>query len=368
MTRFLQFITWPAIAGILAAIILLQWHQRTDSGAATSVADNNASYPAVSFAAAVQQAIPAVVNIYTSKLVREMPGSTFRDPFYRRGINDSDRRRERLQRSLGSGVIVSAQGLILTSRHIIADADEILVRLHDGRTTLAQVAGSDPDTDLAVLRIQLENIQPISFGKPDQARVGDVVLAIGNPYGFGHSVSQGIISALGRYGLQLSTYEDFIQTDAAINEGNSGGALIDTQGRLLGINTATFSRNREFTGIGLATPVDLAMGVAQDLVSFGKVIRGWMGLEVQTIFMTGSDLPSLLVTGTHPRGPAAHSGIREGDVITHIDMQPVVDGRVTMHQIALLRPGDAVDLTLRREGQDMKMKVVVGSRPESSGQ
>jgi serine protease DegS len=190
------------------------------------------------------------------------------------------------------------------------------------------------------------------------------VLAIGNPYGFGHSVSQGIVSAVGRYGLNLSTYEDFIQTDAAINQGNSGGALIDTKGRLLGINAAIYSASGESTGIGLATPADLALGVTQDLVNFGKVIRGWMGLEVQAVFIQGQLRPSLLVTGTHPQGPAARSGISTGDVITHINMQPVADGQATMHQIALLRPGDVVEVSLRRETEELNLQVIVGIRPE----
>ena len=362
MKPLLQFITWPAIAGLLAALLILQWSAQ-QRPVPTSPAELVSQDPRVSFAEAVQRAIPSVVNVYTSKVVRETTPPIFEDPYYRRFLNDDRRRRERVQQSLGSGVIVSSQGLILTSRHIIADADQILVRLHDGRTALAQVVGSDVDTDLAVLKIDIENIQPIRFGNPDQARVGDVVLAIGNPYGFGHSVSQGIISALGRYGLRLSTYEDFIQTDAAINEGNSGGALIDTQGRLLGINAATFSRSREFTGIALATPADLAMGVTQDLVAYGKVIRGWMGLEVQTVFMSGADSPSLLVTGTHPQGPAARSGVLEGDIITHIDMEPVIDGRVTMNQIALLRPGDGVELSLLRGEEEIDLNIVVGSRP-----
>ncbi len=365
MRNLVKFITWPTIAGVLAAALILQWTwlQRPQAGpdAATLVQQD----PRVSFADAVQRAIPAVVNIYTSKVVRERTPPIFEDPYYRRFLEGNYQRRERLQRSLGSGVIVSDEGLILTSRHIINDADTILIRLHDGRTALAEVVGSDVDTDLAVLKIEMENIQAISFGNPDQARVGDVVLAIGNPYGFGHSVSQGIVSALGRYGLRLSTYEDFIQTDAAINEGNSGGALIDTRGNLLGINAATFSRSREFTGIGLATPADLAMGVAYDLVAYGKVIRGWMGLEVQTIFMTGSDAPSLLVTGTHPQGPAARSGIQEGDIITHIDMEPVGDGQATMNQIAMLRPGDAVELSVQRGGQEVGVNVVVTARPQA---
>jgi serine protease DegS len=355
MNKLLQFITWPSIAGILAAIIILQASQPQEQVAAPV---------AVSFAEAVRLAVPSVVNIYTSKRVASRRNPSLDDPNYRRFLDGGNHRRERIQRSLGSGVIVSEQGLVLTSRHIISDADEILVLLHDGRSGLAQVIGSDPDTDLAVLQVSLDKLHAIKLGNPDRARVGDIVLAIGNPYGFGHSVSQGIVSAVGRYGLNLSTYEDFIQTDAAINQGNSGGALIDTQGRLLGINAATYSRSGESTGIGLATPVDLAMGVTEDLVNFGKVIRGWMGLEVQAVYMPAQQRPTLLVTGTHPQGPAARAGIQQGDIITHINMQPVVDGQATMHQIALLRPGDMVEVSLRRDAGDQDVEVIVGIRPE----
>ena len=367
MRSILQFITWPAIAGLLAAALILQWTASQRPPAPASPPGPARQDPRVSFADAVQRAIPSVVNIYTTKVVRSQTPQLLEDPYLGRFLRDNNRRRELLQRALGSGVIVSGEGLILTSRHIIADADQILVRLHDGRTALARVVGSDVHTDLAVLKIDMEDIQAITFGNPDQARVGDVVLAIGNPYGFGHSVSQGIISALGRYGLRLSTYEDFIQTDAAINEGNSGGALIDTEGRLLGINAATFSRSRDFTGIGLATPADLAMGVTKDLVAYGKVIRGWMGLEVQTIYLTGSESPSLLVTGTHPEGPAARGGIREGDIITHIDMEPVLDGQATMNQIAMLKPGDAVELSLLRGEDLVSLNIIVGSQPVTRG-
>jgi serine protease DegS len=362
MKKILQFITWPSIAGLLAAIILLQWYAPLQQRAGTT---EHGPTRITSFSDAVQRAVPSVVNIYTSKRIQARQSVPMTDPITRRLLERDGSRQDRIQRSLGSGVIVSDEGLVLTSRHIIDGADAILVRLHDGRTGLAQVIGSDPHTDLAVLRIAIEGLQPVTLGNPDEARVGDVVLAIGNPYGFGHSVSQGIISALGRYGLRLSTYEDFIQTDAAINQGNSGGALIDTQGRLLGINAATFSRSGEWSGIGLATPADLAMGVTQDIVRYGKVIRGWMGLGVETVYTTGSTQPSLLVTNIHPLGPAARAGIRPGDVVTHIDMQPVVDGRVTSYQIALLRPGDAVDVTLLREGEQLKFKVIVGTQPDA---
>ena len=356
MKKLLQFITWPSLTGVLAAIVILQWY--------THVERPPQQVNVTSFAEAVQKAVPSVVNIYTSKRVPSRPSPSLDGPGYRRLWQGGSQRRERIQNALGSGVIVSEQGLVLTSRHIISDADEILVLLHDGRSGLARVIGSDADTDLAVLEIDLDRLQAIELGNPDQTRVGDIVLAIGNPYGFGHSVSQGIVSAVGRYGLRLSTYEDFIQTDAAINRGNSGGALVDTEGRLLGINAAIYSRSGESTGIGLATPADLAMGVTQDLVTYGKVIRGWMGLEVQAIQAQGHPAPLLLVTGTHPQGPAARSGILEGDVITHIDMKPVLDGRATMHQIALLRPGDAVEVNLLREQQEIILEVIVGERPE----
>ena len=348
MKMILHFITWPAVAGILAAIVMLQWTNRQQPMEPVAPATGVAS-----FATAVQRAVPSVVNIYTSTRLPARGNQYPENPHARH-----------LQRSLGSGVIVSNAGLVLTSRHIISNADEILVLLHDGRSGLAKVIGSDPDTDLAVLKIGLDNIQAIEPGNPNLARVGDIVLAIGNPYGFNHSVSQGIISAMGRHGLNLNTYEDFIQTDAAINQGNSGGALIDSEGRLLGINAATYSRSGESTGIGLATPMDLAMDVAADLVNFGKVIRGWMGLEVQGVLLSDKQRPSLLVTRAHPQGPAAHSGIHEGDVITHIDRQPIVDGHATMHQIALLRPGDAVDVSVRRDQQEITLKVIVGVKPE----
>ncbi len=356
LKKLAQFITWPAITGILAAIVFIQWQ----IGGRNHLP--SAPLQRVSFADAVQQAAPAVVNIYTRKRIQTSRHPLADDPFFRRFFRNNNRR-ERYQRSLGSGVIVAPEGLVLTNRHVIDGADEIVVLLQDGRNSMASVIGSDQHTDIAVLRIELEDITPIGLGNPDRLQVGDVVLAIGNPYGFGNSVSQGIVSALGRYGLNLSTYEDYIQTDAAINQGNSGGALIDAEGRLVGINTAIYSQTGASVGIGLAIPSDLALQVMRDLVSYGKVIRGWMGLEVQPLF-SADNRQSLAVIAAAENGPAAKAGIRAGDIITHINMQAVVDGRSTMQQIALLRPGNAIEITVLREGVEINFQAVVGQRPE----
>jgi serine protease DegS len=361
LKKALKLFTWPAVAGLLAALLLLQWHNfRSLEQKVNQIAERG------SYADAVARAVPAVVNIYTSKLVRERVHPLLNDPFFRRFFGSGSMPRERLLSSLGSGVIVSTDGLILTNRHVVAGADEIRVAFYDGREVLAQVIGSDADTDLAVLRVELDKLQAIVQGNPDQARVGDVVLAIGNPYGFGHSVSQGIISAVGRYGLRLSTYEDFIQTDAAINQGNSGGALIDTRGRLLGINTANIQSEGAATSIGLTIPADLALNVMADLVQYGKVIRGWMGLDVKPIPSSNGG-SALLVKATAAGGPAQKAGVLPGDVITHFDRQAIVDGRLTMQQIAQMRPGDIIDIELMRGEQQLSFQAIVGERPGDAG-
>lgn len=264
---------------------------------------------------------------------------------------------------------MTRQGHILTNNHVISGADAIQVLLQDGRSASAVVVGTDSATDLAVLRIDLPDLQPIEQGNSNTARVGDVVLAIGNPLGFGHSVTQGIVSALGRYGLQLNTYEDYIQTDATIHPGNSGGALIDTRGRLLGINTliytaASQSQNTA-TGIGisLAIPVNLAIFVMQDLIDYGEVIRGWLGVSVEPIGAAqtnGTRQQALAVVAVADNSPAQKAGIQLGDIITHIDGEPVQDGRLTMHRIAMLRPGDTVAITVRRNLQSFELRAVVG--------
>jgi len=322
----------------------------------------------VSYARAVGSATPSVVNIYTAKLVSSRRNPLMDDAYFRRFARPQAQR-QRIERSLGSGVIMTAQGHILTNNHVIAGADAIQVLLHDGRSANASVIGTDPSTDLAVLKIDLPDLQPFKLGDSNAARVGDVVLAIGNPLGFGHSVTQGIVSALGRYGLQLNTYEDYIQTDATIHLGNSGGALIDTRGRLLGINTLIYTANtpasNTATGIGisLAIPVDMAVFVMQDLIDYGEVIRGWLGVNVEpvgAIDNSGSGQQALVVLAVADDSPASKAGIQLGDIITHIDDKPVQDGRQTMHRIALLRPGDTVDIAVQRNLQSLELRAVVG--------
>ncbi|ARN76399.1 trypsin-like peptidase domain-containing protein [Oceanicoccus sagamiensis] len=379
MKELLQFLRWPVVCGLLAAIIILDHfpnllglNNHPGSGQSQQITAPPGSQGPYSYSQAVKQAAPAVVNIYTSKRVTQELPPKYRDPFFRYFLQKNNiRQKERVERSLGSGIIINPNGYILTNNHVIKDADEILVLLQDGREALASVIGTDPETDLAVLKISLNNLETITIGDPSQAMVGDVVLAIGNPYGFGHTVTQGIISATGRYGLRLTTYENFIQTDAAINPGNSGGALVDAQGHLLGINTAIQSNSGGSQGIGLATPSDLALRIMSDLIQYGKVIRGWLGIEVQAVPGTIAEsynLPfnnGVIITGTYRDGPADDSGLMGGDIITSINGQPVGDGHAGMNLIAATRPGEEVAIEIVREGQTMNVNAVVGSRPNS---
>ena len=370
MKQNLLHIFWPAIAGLLGALLILdRWVLPAEQSAL------GAGREPVSYARAVREATPSVVNIYTAKLVTSNRSPLLDDAYFGR-FAQPQARRQRIERSLGSGVIMTKQGHILTNNHVIAGADAIQVMLHDGRSASAAVISTDPATDLAVLRIELPDLQPIKLGDSDATRVGDVVLAIGNPLGFGHSVTQGIVSALGRYGLQLSTYEDYIQTDAAIHLGNSGGALIDTRGRLLGINTLITIANNQSrsatTGIGisLATPVNLAVFVMRDLIDYGEVIRGWLGISVNPINMattSGTPVQALSVEAVTPGSPAQKAGVLAGDIVTHIDGEPVQDGRLTMHRIALLRPGDKVAISVQRDRQSVELRAVVGVLNHSSG-
>ncbi len=366
MNKLFRFLSWPILCGVLAAFIILQYLNNDRVHGYNTVTTTPNSY-----AQSVKIAAPAVVNIYTKKTVKQKLPPLFNDPFFKHFLERNNiRQKERVQQSLGSGVIMNEQGFILTNHHVINGAEEILILLHDGREALANIVGSDPDTDLAVLKIELDDLAFIQLGDPAQAQVGDVVLAIGNPYGFGQTVTQGIISATGRYGLQLSTYENYIQTDAAINPGNSGGALVDAQGRLLGINSAIYSRSGGSQGIGLAIPIDLALRIAEDLIQYGKAIRGWLGVEVQPLTAMAAQnhkLPpgnGVIVTAVASNGPADQAMIQTGDIIIAINDKDIGDGNIGMNLIAATRPGEQVSIDLVRGRNHFNVTTIIGSRPE----
>ena len=330
-----------------------------------------------SYHEAVKRSMPAVVNIFTSKNIpkrqrsqRNENSAPFNDPWFRFFFGDQGQQpQEDSGNSLGSGVIVSSEGLILTNHHVIDGADQIEVALADGRKVRAIVVGNDPDTDLAVLRINIPNLPtPITFGKVESVRVGDVVLAIGNPFGVGQTVTSGIVSALGRDHLGINTFENFIQTDAAINPGNSGGALVDTRGHLIGINTAIYSKNGGSMGIGFAIPVSTAKQVMEAIVTNGSVTRGWIGVEPQNITREIAESlkirsEGVLIVGTLQNGPADKAGIKPGDVLKSIDGKAVNDITQLLNRIASQEPGKKVRTIVNRKGQDLELEVQVGKRP-----
>jgi Do/DeqQ family serine protease len=323
-----------------------------------------------SFHDAVERATPSVVNIFTSKEIRTPRHPLLNDPIFRRFFGDQLPEEASRASSLGSGVIVSTGGYVLTNHHVVEAADEIEVALHDGKKLLAKVVGNDPETDLAVLRVSADDLPAITFGSSDALRVGDVVLAIGNPFGVGQTVTGGIVSALGRTGLGINTFENFIQTDAAINPGNSGGALVDAGGNLVGINTAIFSRSGGSMGIGFAIPVSTAKMVLEQIIKTGSVTRGWIGVEVQEItpgvaesFKLGGT-GGALIAGVLRGGPADKAGIKPGDVLVEVDGRPVVDPTAMLNLIAALPPGNSAKLKLKRQGKDVEANISVGRRPK----
>ncbi len=324
-----------------------------------------------SYHEAVQRAAPSVVNISTSKEIRSPRHPLLNDPLFRRFFRNQLPDEATAQRAfnLGSGVVVSTGGYVLTNHHVVEGADEIEVALHDGKKLLAKVVGTDPETDLAVLRVSAENLPAISFGSSDALRVGDVVLAIGNPFNLGHTVTSGIVSALGRSGLGMATFENFIQTDAAINPGNSGGALIDAGGNLVGINTLIISQTGSAGGIGFAIPVSTAKMVLEQIIRTGGVTRGWIGVELRDD--TPLDVASLqlgaprgaLIALVLRGGPADKAGVRPGDVALEVQGKPVADATSMLNVIAALVPGEPARMKLKRQGQDVEATVSVGRRP-----
>jgi serine protease DegQ len=319
-----------------------------------------------SFRAAAGRAMPAVVNVLTSKSLRDAHPA-LKDPFFKKFFGD--RAPEEQLASLGSGVIVSADGYILTNYHVVDAADEIEVGLADGRKEAAQIVGTDPETDLAVIRIKAGNLPVMVMGHADEARVGDVVLAIGNPFGVGQTVTMGIISALGRNNLHINHFENFIQTDAAINFGNSGGALVDTNGNLLGINSAIYSQTGGSVGIGFAIPVSTAKMVLEQIIQHGQVVRGWIGIESQDITPELADSFGLakksgaIVAGVVRGGPADRAGVRPGDILLSVAGQPVANTNEMLNLIAQLAPGGKAKMTVMRKNHEATLDVTVGRRP-----
>jgi serine protease DegQ len=338
-----------------------------------AIATNSGAVPAGSYRAAAQRASAAVVSIATATAAKANPRAN--DPWFRFFFGDQPQQQ---QSGLGSGVIVSPTGYVLTNNHVVEGADEIEVTLNDGRKAKAKIIGTDPDTDLALLKIDLDKLPVIVLGSAESMQVGDQVLAIGNPFGLGQTVSAGIVSALGRNQLGINTFENFIQTDAAINPGNSGGALVDVSGNLLGINTAIYSRSGGSMGIGFAIPVSTARMVMDGLVKDGQVTRGWIGVEPQELTAELAEtfnlktsggtnstvLQGVIITGVLQNGPAAKAGIQPGDVITQVAGVAVANVPVLLANVAALKPGSAAKFSVRRADKSLELDVTPAPRPK----
>jgi len=382
------FLARAVIVGLAAAFLLVWWkpallgaappRQGAATAPAQSMAANSAGAGAprtvatLSFADAVARAAPAVVNIYTARVVTERTQTAPMDQLFG---DYWPSYRQRVERSLGSGVIIDAAGTIVTNQHVIAGADSIRVQLSDGRIAPATVTGQDPDTDLAVLHLSIGKLPVMPVGRSDTLRVGDIVLAIGNPYGLSQTVTQGIVSAIGRGQLGLAIFENFIQTDAAINLGNSGGALIDANGDLVGINTAVLNRaSGGPEGIGFAIPVNLVRGVTEQILSKGHVVRGWLGFMPQDLSpeqsaQLGISLDGgVTVVNILVKSPAFEAGVRPGDLITGLNGDPVKSAQDLVSRVAALKPGATVELDGRHAGQGFKVKLTVIERPTRQAQ
>ncbi|WP_288424201.1 trypsin-like peptidase domain-containing protein [uncultured Acinetobacter sp.] len=331
-----------------------------------SLVDTSRSGGVVSYNAAVKVAAPAVVNIFTTQKVKQLNHPLLNDPVFREFFGNQlpNQTEQKNENSLGSGVIVRADGYILTNNHVIAQADQIVVALYDGRRAEAKVVGTDPDTDLAVIKIDLDKLPVLPF-KLSGNEVGDVVLAIGNPFGVGQTVTQGIISATGRSDLGINTYEDFIQTDAAINPGNSGGALIDVAGNLVGINTAIFSQTGGSLGIGFAIPARVCQQVLNSILIDGRVVRGWLGISL--VAPTQDDVlapkqPGVVVADVLQNGPAAQAGVKVNDKIIKANDEQINSVSHLINYVALQQPGSSITLEVERNGQRQNLQVKVGER------
>ena len=376
MVKLSRFLLQAALAGIAVAVIValffpavLDSDRDAPAVVATPPESHHPLQGPISYAPGVAKAAPAVVNIMTSRVVGVPHPLTGEDELDRFFAETPHGLIDREQASLGSGVIMTARGHILTNHHVIEQAEAIAVVLANGDAHPAAIIGIDAETDLAVLRIDAPGITAASVGSSRDLLVGDVVLAIGNPFGVGQTVTKGIVSATGRTELGINLFEDFIQTDAAINPGNSGGALINALGELVGINTAIFTRSGGSHGIGFAIPVDLARDVMNEIIEKGYVARGWLGIEVQPMDRAlaesfGMEHPrGVLIAGILSRGPAARAGLRPGDVILQLDGQRVDNTRAALNVIARKRPGERIDIEALRDGERLQLEATVDQRP-----
>jgi serine protease DegS/serine protease DegQ len=371
---FAQAVTVSVAVLFVVSTLKPEWMNGTVAPATTAtIVEATSTLPATaggashspgSYAEAAQRALPAVVHVFTRQTAKVPEHPLMNDPLFRRFFGSQERT------GLGSGVIVSPEGFVLTNNHVIEDADEIEVALNDGRKFEARLIGRDPETDLAVLQLTAGGELPsIALAPADSLAVGDVVLAIGNPFGVGQTVTMGIASALGRHHLGINTFENYIQTDAAINPGNSGGALVDSSGRLVGINTAIYSRSGGSLGIGFAIPVSIARKVLEQIIANGEVVRGYVGVETREItpeLATSFNLPEkggVLVSGVRRGSPADQSGVQPGDVLVAIDGQGVQNPRDMLTLIAALPPGQTATFRLQRDGKEIELKIAVGRRP-----
>ena len=382
--HLLLFLGKYMIAGLVIAAVYLWWQagfdtQRLSSllhlptSATDRITNQYGRMGPFSYAQAVQTSAPSVVTIYTSKTVKQAVHPLFNDPLVGQLFGDQIRKykRDKTETNLGSGVIITYSGYILTNQHVIDGAEEILVSLSDGRSSRATLIGEDRDTDIAVLHIPLKGLQRIHISeKQKPLQVGDVVLAIGNPLNVGQTVTMGIISATGRNRIGLNTFENFIQTDAAINPGNSGGALINANGDLIGINTAIFSQSGGSQGIGFAIPVGLAFQVMDEIIKHGKVSRGWLGVEgtevtARAALESGNpNIRGVLIVGVFIGSPADNAGVETGDIITAINGYPVSRVRNVLETISAHKPGDVIQLSLLRAGKELELMMVAIERPQ----
>ena len=377
ITKVITFIIQFATIGLAAAFLYLYFqstHGPESEMPATEVvklieSSRSEAKPVHSYVPAVKQAAPAVVNIQSTKVITERPPALYNDPLFRHFFGDSvGEPRKRMESSLGSGVIISPQGYILTNHHVIKAADAIRVFLKDGREANATIVGTDPESDIAVLHIELKDLPAITLSKSG-VQVGDVVLAIGNPFGVGQTVTSGIVSATGRNRLGINTFENFIQTDAAINPGNSGGALINAYGELVGINTAIYSSSGGSQGIGFAIPLSLARNVMTQIIEYGYVKRGWLGVAIQD--MTPQLAASfgldgnygVIISAVAEDGPADKAGLKPGYVITHINDKKVKNTHELLNRISQVLPGNKVEIKAISEKGLIETTAVVQQRP-----